>query len=193
MRRTPGAGHGLSDESLLTAFGLGEPRAAATFIDRFQGRVYGLALTMLGDPALAEDVAQEALLRAWRHAEAYDARRGSVVTWLLAITRNLAIDAVRLHRPSPTDPETVVALVGAASDAGPAERAIRADERSGLVDALSRLPVAQRRAIVLAVFGGRSAQEVASREGIPLGTAKTRIRDGLIRLRGLVDSEAMRA
>lgn len=193
MRRGSRAASGLSDDSLLTAFGLGEPRAAAAFLERFQGRVYGLALTMLGDPALAEDVAQEAFIRAWRHAETYDARRGSVATWLQAITRNLAIDALRLHRPYPTDPETVVALVGAASDTGPDERAIRADERSDLVDVLSRLPVAQRRAIVLAVFGGRSAQEVASREGIPLGTAKTRIRDGLIRLRRLVDSEAMRA
>src|SRR5947199_9763151 len=88
----------LSDESLLAGLGSGDRRAASAFVGRFERRVYGLALTVVGDRVLAEDVAQEALTRAWRHAEAYDPRRGSVATWLLTITRNLAIDAIRLRR-----------------------------------------------------------------------------------------------
>jgi RNA polymerase sigma factor (sigma-70 family) len=185
-------GEGLSDESLLTAFGLGHERAAAAFVGRFQHRVYGLALAILGDGSLAQDIAQEAFVRAWRRAEAFDARRGSVLTWLLAITRNVAIDALRLHRPWPADPDKVVALLGAASEKGPAELAVRAEEQRGLVAALGQVSAGQRRAVVLSVFGGRTAAEIASIEGIPLGTVKTRIRDGLTNLRRLLASEAMR-
>ncbi|TMK42962.1 MAG: RNA polymerase subunit sigma-70, partial [Actinobacteria bacterium] len=70
--------------------GLGERAAASAFVKRFQARVYGLALSIVGDPLLAEDLAQEALTKAWRNAGAYDPRRGAVATWLLTITRNLA-------------------------------------------------------------------------------------------------------
>ena len=89
----------LSDEALLALFAVSDPQATSAFVERFQRRVFGLALTIVGEPRAAEDVAQEALLRAWRHAAIFDARRGSVVTWLLTITRNLAIDAIRVRRP----------------------------------------------------------------------------------------------
>src|SRR3989440_6878697 len=94
----------LSDEALLEGMGLGERAAASAFVKRFQARVYGLALSIVGDPLLAEDLAQEALTKAWRNAGAYDPRRGAVATWLLTITRNLAIDALRLHRARPSEP-----------------------------------------------------------------------------------------
>src|SRR5947209_17717806 len=192
MRTRTRSYEGLTDASLLTAFGLGDQRAAVAFVRRFEHRIYGVALIILGDPASAQDVAQEAFARAWRHAEGFDARRGSVLGWLLGITRNLAIDALRLHRPSPTDPDGIVAMLGAGSQRGPAELAVQAEEQRGLVTALARVPGGQRRAVVLSVFGGRTAQEVATAEGIPLGTAKTRIRDGLIKLRGLLAEEAIR-
>jgi RNA polymerase sigma factor (sigma-70 family) len=147
----------------------------------------------MGDAALAEDVAQEAFTRAWRHAEAFDARRGSVKTWLLAITRNLAIDALRLSRSSPADPESFVAMLGAASQPGPDDAAVQDEQRQALQDGLRELSEGQRRAVVLSVFGGRSAAEIAAIEGIPLGTAKTRIRNGLLRLRGLVPGRALRS
>src|SRR3954454_1979596 len=89
----------VSDEALLAGYTASEPTAAAAFVQRFQGRVYGLALTIVRDPRAAEEVAQEALLRAWRRGESFDIRRGSVLTWLLTITRNTAIDAVRVRRP----------------------------------------------------------------------------------------------
>src|ERR671935_2798473 len=98
---------GLSDEALLAGMGAGDPAAAAAFVRRFQARVYGLALTVLGDRGLADDVAQETFVRAWRHAETYDARRGRVPTWLLTIARNLAIDRSRMRSPLPIDPEVV--------------------------------------------------------------------------------------
>src|SRR3954447_11859401 len=103
----------LSDEALLAGLGAGDRRAAAAFVERFERRVYGLALTIVGDAALAEDIAQEALTRAWRHAEAYDPRKGAVATWLLTITRNLAVDSLRLRRPDPREPDEVADLLGA--------------------------------------------------------------------------------
>jgi RNA polymerase sigma factor (sigma-70 family) len=181
----------LSDESLLAGLGSGDRRAASAFVGRFERRVYGLALTVVGDRVLAEDVAQEALTRAWRHAEAYDPRRGSVATWLLTITRNLAVDAVRLRRADPRAPTDVVELAGASAGRGPADTAVANHEGREVRAALQDLPIEQRRAIVLSAFHGRTAREIADLEGIPLGTAKTRIRSGLLRLRTAVAAEAL--
>ncbi|HEV3354659.1 MAG TPA: sigma-70 family RNA polymerase sigma factor [Acidimicrobiales bacterium] len=182
---------GLSDESLLAGLGAGDRRAATAFVRRFERRVYGLALTVVGDPALAEDVAQEALTRAWRHAQAYDPRRGAVATWLLAITRNLAIDAIRMRRSDPRSPGDLADLLGAGdgSEGGPAEAAVASDEGTAVRAALQALPAEQRRALVLSAFHGRTAREIAELERIPLGTAKTRIRAGLMRLRGAMAAE----
>jgi len=177
---------GLSDEALLTGMGLGESGAAAAFVKRFQARVFGLALSIVGDPALAEDIAQEALTRAWRNAAAFDPRRGAVATWLLTITRNLAIDALRLHRGRPTDPETLAELEMPSDAPEPADAAVMAETARDVRGAMRLLPVEQRRALVLSAFYGRTAKEIASLEGIPLGTAKTRIRAGMLKLRALL-------
>jgi RNA polymerase sigma-70 factor (ECF subfamily) len=145
-------------------------------------------VTIVVDRAAAEDVAQEALLRAWRHAGAYDPRRGSVVTWLLTITRNAAIDALRVRRPVATAPEDLVEMSSVAGERDPSDTAIAHADVGPLRDALRALPEEQCRAVLLAGVYGLTAQEIADREGIPLGTAKTRIRTGLRRLRvALVD------
>lgn len=180
-----------SDEALLAGLGAGDGDAAVAFVERFSGRVHGLALGLLGDRAGAEEVAQEAFLRAWRHAGAFDARRGSVTTWLLTITRNLAIDALRVRRPSPADPATLIDL-RVAEGPGPDDLVGLADDVARLGVALARLPVDQRRALVLARFHGCTAAEVSRLEGIPLGTAKTRIRTALLRLRDGLAEEAQR-
>jgi RNA polymerase sigma-70 factor (ECF subfamily) len=177
----------LSDEALLEGMGLGERAAASAFVRRFQARVYGLALSIVGDPLLAEDLAQEALTKAWRNAGAYDARRGAVATWLLTITRNLAIDALRLHRARPSEPHPMLTFDIPSQDPGPAEAAVVADTARGVRGAVALIPIDQRRALVLAAFYGRTAKEIADMEGIPLGTAKTRIRAGMIKLRGHLD------
>ena len=95
----------LSDESLVAGIASGDADALAAFVRRFQARVYGLALAVVGDPGLAEEIAQDAFMRVWRHAPNYDSRRGRVPTWLLTITRNLAVDAIRLRSNRPIDPE----------------------------------------------------------------------------------------
>src|SRR5690606_26961612 len=96
-----------SDEALLAGLASGDADAATAFVRRYQARVFGLALTMLREREVAEEVAQETFLRAWRHAGAYDPRRSGVATWLLSITRNLAIDRLRMRRTDPVDPTEI--------------------------------------------------------------------------------------
>ena len=179
----------VSDDALLAGLASGDSEAATAFVARFQRRVYGLAFTMMGDSRAAEDVAQEAFVRAWRHAGAFDARRGSVVTWLLTITRNLAIDSMRVRRPVAVDPDTVFQMPIVATEPGPEQRAGQQEDAERLHAALAQLPEEQRRAIVLAGLLGHSAREVGELEGIPLGTAKTRIRTALMRLRTALVAE----
>lgn len=158
------------------------------FVRRFQRKVYGVALSVLGDPRLAEDVAQQAFERAWRHARTYDPRRGSVSAWLTAITRNLAIDTARVHRPLTVDPDEL--LMGMRTSVeGPERSALSGEATEELRAALHRLPHAQARAVVLAGIVGLSASQVAETEGVPLGTAKTRIRTAMRRLRVTLVSE----
>ena len=176
----------LSDDALLAAVALEERDAVAVFVRRFQRRVYGLAVTVTGDAALADDIAQTTFERAWRHAGTYDARRASVTTWLLTITRNLAIDAMRVRRAVPVDPELISNLLPPASSADPQQAAVEADELGRLGVELVGLPDEQRRAVLLATMAGRTAAEIAEIEGIPVGTAKTRVRTGLRRLRAAV-------
>lgn len=178
-----------SDEALVAGLAAADADAAVAFVRRFQRRVYGLALAMLCNPEAAEDVAQEAFTRAWRHAPAYDSRRASVATWLLTITRNLAIDHLRLRRVEPLDPDLLIALQGPTPAPGPAECAAAEDDAGRLRIALARLPEDQRRALVLAAIGGRTAREVGELEGIPLGTAKTRIRTAMHKVRGELEAE----
>jgi len=174
---------GAADDALLAGLAAGDRDATTSFVRRFQGRVYGMALAVVGDHKLAEDVAQEAFVRAWRHAGAYDARRGSVPTWLLAITRNLAIDTVRVRRPDPMAPDALIALQLETGDAAPPDAATAHDDADRLRRAIAELPVDQRRALVLAAIRGHTAQEICESENIPLGTAKTRIRAAMLKLR----------
>jgi RNA polymerase sigma factor (sigma-70 family) len=188
LRRRP-AVDSLSDETLLSGLAMGETGMEVAFVRRFQRRVYGLALSLVGDAALAEDISQEALLRAWRHASVFDSRRGSVATWLLSITRNLAIDSLRVRRAVPTNPEELLRWPEQAN--GPDDLAIATDAASRLRQVIATLPADQRRALVLAAFYGRTAAEISASEGIPVGTAKTRIRAGMLKLRAaMIEQEA---
>lgn len=164
----------------------GDAQAAAAFVRRYQARVFGLALAVVGVPATAEEVAQEAFLRAWRYAGAYDPRRGRVATWLLTIARNAAVDARRMRRDEPYAPETLLELLSV-HEATVEHQAEQVAETVRIRSALRELPREQAMAVVLATFYGLTAREIAERDGIPLGTAKTRIRAGLIRLRDLLE------
>ena len=168
---------------------MGDEASTVAFVRRYQRRVFGLAVGILVDRPAAEDVAQEALFRAWRHAPVFDTRRGSVENWVLTITRNLSIDALRKQRSIPTDPDDLVNLARA-SHGTPMEDTVAMKSMSVLMmNALNEIPAQQRRAVMLASLYGHTAQEISERERIPLGTAKTRIRAGLLKLRAILESE----
>jgi RNA polymerase sigma-70 factor (ECF subfamily) len=172
----------LPDETLLAGLGAGDADLAVAFVRRFQRVVYGVALTVTRDPVTSEDVAQQAFEQAWRHAQVYDSRRGSVRAWLTTIAHNLAIDVLRARTSAPVDPADLPALLTAVTDT-PERLAVARDSAAGLRRALTQLPGTQARAVAMAGIYGMTARQIAVTEGIPLGTAKTRIRDGMLKLR----------
>ncbi len=177
----------LDDDALVAGLALADADAATEFVRRFQAKVYGMAVAVTRERTLAEDVAQEAFVRAWRAAPTFDARRGSVLSWLLTIARNAGIDAVRARRQIPADAEQLDTLLQATLHSTLAEDtadlATTHVEGRRATERLRGLPADQARAVALAVLGGCTAAEVGAHEGVPLGTAKTRIRAGLRRLR----------
>ncbi|MGW0996181.1 RNA polymerase sigma factor [Streptomyces sp. NPDC002520] len=172
----------LPDEALLSGLSEGDPEIAVAFVRRFQHRVFGVAMAIVGDPQLAEDIAQQTFERAWRHAQMYDSRRGSVTTWLTTIAHNLAVDAVRARRTQPVAPGDLEALLGAVTES-PEQWALADEASAQLREAVARLPREQARALVMAGIYGMTAQQIADLEHIPLGTAKTRIRAAMAKLR----------
>ncbi len=178
----------IPDEALLAGLATGDPELAVTFVRRFQHTVFGVAIAVTRDAQLAEDIAQQTFERAWRHAQIYDSRRGSVTAWLTTIAHNLAIDAVRSRRPEPVAPEDLDALLGAVTDT-PEDRALADEASSALRAAVARLPGEQGRALVMAGIYGMTAQQVADWEHIPLGTAKTRIRAAMAKLRATLSPD----
>ena len=182
---------GLSDDALLAALAVGDAEASRQFLRRYQARVYGLALGIVHDPSLAADVAQEVFVRAWRHAQAFDHRRGTVSAWLLRITRNLAIDTLRLRRPLTIDPHVLMSLEAVVASTSVEDAALIHDATDRVRVALQSLPVEQARALLLAAYYGHTAKEISEFEQIPLGTAKTRIRLALRRVRSLLVDPAV--
>jgi RNA polymerase sigma factor (sigma-70 family) len=169
------------DDLLLAGLATGDADLSAAFVRRFQQKVFGVALAVLGDVRQAEDVAQQAFERAWRHAAVFDPRRGSVGAWLATITHNLAVDAARAQRSRPVDPVDLESLIGP-DPASPEGAALRSESAAEVRRALRDLPPDQGRALVLAAFRGMTAREIAAAEDIPLGTAKSRIRGAMQRL-----------
>lgn len=172
----------MDDATLLAGFADGVPEVSVAFVRRFQGHVYAVAKAAVGDTAQAEDVAQHAFERAWRSARRYDPGKAGVRTWLTAITRNLAVDSLRARRPAPVDPADLIRLLGPSED-GPEPSSIRSESARSLLEAIHDLPPEQARALVMAGIYRLTAEEVAAAEGIPVGTAKTRIRAAMRKLR----------
>ena len=162
----------------------GDRSALAILYDRYANAVYSLAWRVVGSAADAEEVTQEVFTQAWRQAGRYDPERASAAGWLLNITRTRAIDRLRANRTRQrvTNDEERVAI---APDPGTDQegRAIESERAARVRSAIQALSAPQREAIELAYFGGLSHGEIAERLREPLGTIKTRIRSGLLKLR----------
>jgi RNA polymerase sigma-70 factor, ECF subfamily len=167
----------------MRAFASGDGSAGERLYDRYSSRIYGLGLVMLGNEAAAEDLVQDAFVKLLRSAERFDPARGSLDTWVLLVARSLALDALRRR-------VLEARMLDATRPADESDQEPGPDEVAGTRDLVERARAAmgglsdgQRAALELAYFGGKTSAEVAELEGIPLGTAKTRIRSALLRLR----------
>ncbi len=179
----------LTDDELLKRIAQGDQDALLQLYDRYGRLVYSLAYRVLQDHQLAEEITQDVFTRVWQAAGTFDPKRSRFTTWLTSITRNRAIDILRRRRAR--------GLTGA----GEAElntAITRADERFSpehhlqalaVREALKELPPAQREVLELAYFGGMTQREIAEHLNIPLGTVKTRMRLGMLKLRDLLTSQ----
>ncbi|MGW6917147.1 ECF RNA polymerase sigma factor SigK [Kitasatospora sp. NPDC054939] len=180
---SPGTAPGEELRGLLPLVARGDERAFDRLYRAVAGPVYGLVLRVLRDPAQSEEVAQEVLLEVWRTAAAYRPDRGAVTTWVLTIAHRRAVDRVRSARAA-ADRERHVALLDApAAFDAVTEQVERALDGERVRAALAGLSAVQRECLVLAYYGGYTQQQIAGSLGVPLGTVKTRMRDGLRRLR----------
>ena len=178
---------GVADEVLLERLAAGTDQTALSELyDRYQAAMYGLAMRITNDAALAQDAVQEAFVGVWRNAGRYSAGRASVRTWMLSITHHRAIDIVRRRRPAATLPETETVDESLRVPDVWAE-VVRAVDGDALRRAMEALSGAQRQSIEMAYFEGLTQVEIADRAGIPLGTVKSRVRLGLQQLRKLLE------
>lgn len=184
----------IPDADLMRALAHGDSAAMALLYDRYNRPVYSFAYRMLGDRDQAEDLVQEVFLRAWRRAAGFSDARGSLISWLLSITHNMAIDELRKRQRRPqkassTEPDL---LMNALRDPDePVEvQAVATEYRRVVLAALGEIPDNQRQVLELGYFGGMTQREIAEYLNTPLGTIKTRMRLGL---RKLQDSGEIRA
>jgi RNA polymerase sigma-70 factor (ECF subfamily) len=189
------AGHprGAELDELLTQTGRGSTAAFEQLYDAVAGSAYGVALRVVRDPAMAEDVAQEALLEVWRHAARFSRTSGSARSWILSIAHRRAVDRVRSEQAHTNrlKAHTDAAQASAASDDEPVDQVVDTLyaqwEAARLRAGMATLTELQREALQLTYFKGFTHREVSESLGVPLGTAKARVRDGLIKLRDVLE------
>ena len=164
----------------------GEAAALKEVYERSSAKLFGICLRILGEASEAEDVLQEVYVSVWRGAGGFDAGRSSPITWLAAIARNRAIDRVRQRRPGRTEPLGAAAMI---ADASPSALSGLEEAEQGrrLSRCLEELEGPQRGAIASAFLDGHTYEALARRAGVPLGTMKSWIRRGLIRLRACLE------
>jgi RNA polymerase sigma-70 factor, ECF subfamily len=173
----------LSNEDLLQRVATGDRDAFAELYDRTAPRVFGLVKRLLRDHAQSEEVTQEIFLEVWQTAARYDPNRGGSMAWMLTMTHRRAVDRVRASQAS-RDRDVRIGIRDHAPDFDSVAENVEVRLESERVKgAMMRLTELQRQAVQLAYFGGFSHSEVAAMLSVPIGTVKTRLRDGMIRLR----------
>jgi len=173
----------LSIEGLLRNVAEGDRAAFAELYDRISNRVLGLVIRLLRDRAQSEEVTQEVFLEIWQSAARFDANRGSGMAWVLTVTHRRAVDRIRASQKS-HERDLKIGIRDMERDFDGVSESVEIRlENERVKRAMSRLTPLQREAVILAYYGGYSHSEMAQILGIPLGTVKTRLRDGMIRLR----------
>jgi len=170
-------------EQLLRRSATGDEDAFGALYDLVSPRIYGLVRRVVRDPAQSEEVAQEVFLEIWRHSARFDGSRGSALSWMLTIAHRKAVDRVRSSEAARGRDESYGVASQEVSHDSTSEAAVERLDAERVHRALETLTEAQRGALELAYLSGYTHTEVAAMLDLPLGTAKTRIRDGLIRLR----------
>ncbi|MWB99470.1 ECF RNA polymerase sigma factor SigK [Agromyces sp. MMS17-SY077] len=175
-----------SVETLLGGVGSGDRAAFGELYDRTAPRVFGLLVRLVVDRAQAEEVMQEVFLEIWQTAPRYDAAKGSAIGWLFTIAHRRAVDRIRAAQSARERDERIGARdVDVPVDTVAEDAEVRI-EHERVHEALVRLSDLQRECVALAYYGGLTQREIAERLEVPLGTVKTRLRDGMIRLRDLL-------
>lgn len=178
------SGTAAADHTTLERMARGDHEALAELYDRHSRLVYSLALRIIRDQGDAEDIVQEVFSQAWRQAGRYEARRGNVIAWLLNLTRSRAIDRLRGRQSRPEAASESLLAIDMPDLALPVDEQLSLEARATRVRAaMKELSVLQRVAIELAFYEGLTHVEIAERLELPLGTVKTRIRQGLLRLK----------
>ena len=186
----------LDDETLVRLVAVQDVVALETLYGRYSRPIFSLALKILADREVVEEVVQEVFLRLWTRAQGFDAQRGKLLSWLLTITHHRAIDELRRRRAQPETGGLQEQLAAADQpDADPTTSLSHVEERTVVREALAQLPPAQRRPIEMAYYGGLTQVEIAVALSEPLGTIKTRMRLGMQKLRVLLSGhdEGVRA
>jgi RNA polymerase sigma-70 factor (ECF subfamily) len=170
-------------DTLLSRVATGDQGAFASLYDLLSARVLGLVVRVLVDRSQAEEVTQEVFLEVWQSAPRYDAARGTAVTWVLTMAHRRAIDRVRAAQAS-RDRDLREGIRGLDREYDSVTETVEVRmEHERVQRAMARLTPLQREALQLAYYGGYTSGEVAVMLQVPIGTVKTRLRDGLIRLR----------
>lgn len=186
---------GREDALLLAAIADGSEDALRAFYDRYSGLVFTVALRLMNDREAASEVVQDVFLRCWERAATFEPSRGKPRAWLLTIARNRAIDVLRTRHgrdEHPRDIDDELQMQGI-PEASEADHGDAVAVRLSVNDAMTTLPPVQRQALELALLGQFTQREIAETLDVPLGTVKTRIRDGMARLRiELLAGEGMR-
>jgi RNA polymerase sigma-70 factor (ECF subfamily) len=163
-----------------------DPTALREVYDQLGRISFGFLLKTLGERGAAEDVQQQVFLEVWRRAESFDPARGSLLTWVMTIARSRAIDHLRRRVPDPVDPQTAATVLETAGGSAEIDGLAEQWRLRGLLD---RLPAAEAELLRMRFYGELTQSEIAEREGIPLGTVKTRMFNGLRRLREMIEAE----